>query len=58
MARLTFPPVNSGGLIEADDVDTGVTAPNARFPPVNSGGLIEASNLLSDRELVFQCFRR
>ena len=39
--RAAFPPVNSGGLIEA-------LATSARpfilmsFPPVNSGGLIEA----------------
>ena len=38
-----FPPVNSGGLIEALSGDAGEAAATSRmFPPVNSGGLIEA----------------
>ena len=39
--RLAFPPVNSGGLIEAVTV-RGLPAEGKGFPPVNSGGLIEA----------------
>ena len=37
-----FPPVNSGGLIEASPSRGRLPACVARFPPVNSGGLIEA----------------
>ena len=36
-----FPPVNSGGLIEAL-IDPVAEFPPTGFPPVNSGGLIEA----------------
>ena len=39
----TFPPVNSGGLIEANLIPGTVDAAALAFPPVNSGGLIEAS---------------
>ena len=40
-ARYEFPPVNSGGLIEASK---GMPCLSSipKFPPVNSGGLIEA----------------
>ena len=37
-----FPPVNSGGLIEAVGGEAGAARPVVGFPPVNSGGLIEA----------------
>ena len=37
-----FPPVNSGGLIEAACAPLDERAAGA-FPPVNSGGLIEAA---------------
>ena len=37
---MTFPPVNSGGLIEVSVCAT-ATRPGGEFPPVNSGGLIE-----------------
>ena len=39
---LLFPPVNSGGLIEARDPTHGPRTTSPQFPPVNSGGLIEA----------------
>ena len=39
---MPFPPVNSGGLIEAMNW-AGITRHAPRFPPVNSGGLIEAN---------------
>ena len=39
---LLFPPVNSGGLIEARNISERCS-PGHGFPPVNSGGLIEAS---------------
>ena len=39
-----FPPVNSGGLIEADYSVTSCGPRVDAFPPVNSGGLIEASS--------------
>ena len=51
-----FPPVNSGGLIEAPASRFWVAAVialkranHASFPPVNSGGLIEAQ-LITARE--------
>ena len=37
-----FPPVNSGGLIEAEVLALLHRAHRGGFPPVNSGGLIEA----------------
>ena len=37
-----FPPVNSGGLIEAIDTTSTATVYLLTFPPVNSGGVIEA----------------
>ena len=37
-----FPPVNSGGLIEAWRWCNYVEGVGWQFPPVNSGGLIEA----------------
>ena len=37
-----FPPVNSGGLIEASPDATRSAGRSRPFPPVNSGGLIEA----------------
>ena len=40
---LQFPPVNSGGLIEACETPSGYTGRSSWFPPVNSGGLIEAA---------------
>ena len=39
---ILFPPVNSGGLIEALIIGVILEPAPARFPPVNSGGLIEA----------------
>ena len=45
-----FPPVNSGGLIEARSkpVTSDFIRHGARFPPVNSGGLIEAADVQRD----------
>ena len=40
-----FPPVNSGGLIEAYAAPAAAARSAGAFPPVNSGGLIEASIL-------------
>ena len=40
--RPAFPPVNSGGLIEAMAVTDIAGYSFGGFPPVNSGGLIEA----------------
>ena len=37
-----FPPVNSGGLIEARPSCAAWLVDRTPFPPVNSGGLIEA----------------
>ena len=37
-----FPPVNSGGLIEASARQEQFPPEWTMFPPVNSGGLIEA----------------
>ena len=37
-----FPPVNSGGLIEASQFTEHERKRTEAFPPVNSGGLIEA----------------
>ena len=37
-----FPPVNSGGLIEASSAMRRACRARSMFPPVNSGGLIEA----------------
>ena len=52
-----FPPVNSGGLIEA--VAVGWHAANdARFPPVNSGGLIEALFPVGLLNRLYLSFRR
>ena len=43
-----FPPVNSGGLIEAFGyLDGPRVDQGCAFPPVNSGGLIEASDIAS-----------
>ena len=39
---LQFPPVNSGGLIEARSASGPLYSVTPMFPPVNSGGLIEA----------------
>ena len=39
---IMFPPVNSGGLIEARGSWRVSTRFKCKFPPVNSGGLIEA----------------
>ena len=38
-----FPPVNSGGLIEATSCLVTSSFIGPSFPPVNSGGLIEAA---------------
>ena len=40
--QMTFPPVNSGGLIEARCRARPIARTPSGFPPVNSGGLIEA----------------
>ena len=40
--RVPFPPVNSGGPIEARRGVRRTTTGGAVFPPVNSGGPIEA----------------
>ena len=40
-AQVAFPPVNSGGLIEAERYKSLIPS-TFEFPPVNSGGLIEA----------------
>ena len=46
LRRSMFPPVNSGGLIEAcKRFLERLVLVGAEFPPVNSGGLIEASFL-------------
>ena len=42
-ATAQFPPVNSGGLIEAFEERRHLGRRYRAFPPVNSGGLIEAS---------------
>ena len=42
-ARRLFPPVNSGGLIEAITGLPTMLRPAPKFPPVNSGGLFEVS---------------
>ena len=42
-----FPPVNSGGLIEANCYWRFYSFTIIRFPPVNSGGLIEANTVPS-----------
>ena len=57
MAR-KFPPVNSGGLIEAqlDPFDFFLFLP--AFPPVNSGGLIEATRLSACSKTTAASFRR
>ena len=39
----SFPPVNSGGLIEAPQARRQPLRLQGAFPPVNSGGLIEAA---------------
>ena len=44
VSRSRFPPVNSGGLIEAATTMIVSRTPSVPFPPVNSGGLIEAMN--------------
>ena len=41
---MVFPPVNSGGLIEAATI-AAQSDNSLAFPPVNSGGLIEAAVL-------------
>ena len=41
-ADTPFPPVNSGGLIEAQRILVSPDHIRNMFPPVNSGGLIEA----------------
>ena len=41
--KAEFPPVNSGGLIEAERVKARFRISAGWFPPVNSGGLIEAT---------------
>ena len=43
-AHGVFPPVNSGGLIEAGASSFFFFEVFSRFPPVNSGGLIEAGS--------------
>ena len=55
--RGKFPPVNSGGLIEAwfTIADMGVLI---EFPPVNSGGLIEADQVLIWQKASISSFRR
>ncbi len=40
-----FPPVNSGGLIEAYKPMFQLPSCQRAFPPVNSGGLIEAGEI-------------
>ena len=56
--RAWFPPVNSGGLIEADLVTRPVLLGDTAFPPVNSGGLIEAGTSREKEARASAGFRR
>ena len=57
-ALQTFPPVNSGGLIEAPAPAPESAPEEPAFPPVNSGGLIEALDLSALRKATACGFRR
>ena len=58
LRRDLFPPVNSGGLIEATQDLVGEQAKVLQFPPVNSGCLIEAELASMFYFHTYFCFRR